>query len=306
MLRENDGSDINTVKPRMWLLFVIIGLQFAVIIGVQIAVNQYLLYERVDAGESLESAAASVKIDMLTPPFFILMKILPHVATGLVIVFFAYLSANRHDISTTERLGILSPKASPYQLLILALGSILMVIMAGFVGDGVNWILAIEGPTDQANRMQRMFGQLNVAWGILFIAVIGIFPGFFEELAYRGFLQRGLMQRMSPLWAIVITAMVFGLVHITPRQISLSFVMALWLGVIAWKMQSIWPAVIGHFAANSSSAFYEVGRNIWNFPDVPPIFVIVIVLPMLIGAWVLSVRKMFFERGRVDWRAIES
>jgi membrane protease YdiL (CAAX protease family) len=93
-----------------------------------------------------------------------------------------------------------------------------------------------------------------------FVVILTLVPGIWEELAFRGLMLANLQQRYGPWAAIVITATLFGLMHLTdlviqePSEVVFEVIMATALG-IAWgyltaKTESVAPAMILHYSVN--------------------------------------------------------
>jgi membrane protease YdiL (CAAX protease family) len=93
---------------------------------------------------------------------------------------------------------------------------------------------------------------------MLFAAAISLGPGVSEELAFRGFFLRGLLSRLSPRQAVILTAAAFALFHLDPLHILLAFPAGLWLGYVVVRTGSIYPAIAGH-ALNNLWATLEAG-----------------------------------------------
>lgn len=99
-------------------------------------------------------------------------------------------------------------------------------------------------------------------WAALLVVVVGVALGaaLFEEILYRGVLLRALEPR-GRLFAAVVTATAFGLTHVS--KIILGGSVAEWLpamfliiptgiglAAVAFRLDSIWPLVVWHFAVN--------------------------------------------------------
>lgn len=72
-----------------------------------------------------------------------------------------------------------------------------------------------------------------------------------EELIFRGVLLSGLMRYMKVGWAVAVTALVFGCVHLPDFKFAWYAIPALVLlgAVLAWlrlRSRSLWPAVAAH------------------------------------------------------------
>jgi membrane protease YdiL (CAAX protease family) len=80
---------------------------------------------------------------------------------------------------------------------------------------------------------------------------VAALPGVVEELMFRGYLQTRLAERLSPLWAILLSALVFSAAHLDVIHIIGVLPLGIWLGAVAWRAGSIWPAVICHAVNNT-------------------------------------------------------
>lgn len=89
----------------------------------------------------------------------------------------------------------------------------------------------------------------DIHWGpaSAYLFYMTIAPPFVEELFFRGYMQRRLMQRWPAVPSLLITAVLFTIAHgITPAILVTVFPVALWLGMLAWKTGSIWPGCVCH------------------------------------------------------------
>ena len=53
--------------------------------------------------------------------------------------------------------------------------------------------------------------------------LIALVPGFCEEVFFRGYMQRRLLQAWSPWSAILVTSLLFGVLHLNPAQSLFAF-----------------------------------------------------------------------------------
>ena len=101
--------------------------------------------------------------------------------------------------------------------------------------------------------MQKLFLSHEGPFLVVMVALVGIMPGICEELFFRGYVQTRLLVRFPPLVAIGTTSLLFSIAHLDPIHAVAVFPLGLWLGVITWRSQSIWPAVLGHTINNSAA-----------------------------------------------------
>lgn len=82
--------------------------------------------------------------------------------------------------------------------------------------------------------------------------VTAVLPAICEETAHRGMLLRGLSP-MGRIWAIVLSSLLFGLLHLNVEQVFYTIVMGLFLGYLASVTDNIYPVMIVHFMNNAIS-----------------------------------------------------
>ena len=81
---------------------------------------------------------------------------------------------------------------------------------------------------------------------ILLIITGALFPGFSEEVFYRGILARRFYRAYSPIKAILLSAALFGIFHLNPWQAVNAFYAGIFYGWIYWRYKSIWPCMFAH------------------------------------------------------------
>ncbi|MBQ6051009.1 MAG: CPBP family intramembrane metalloprotease [Bacteroidaceae bacterium] len=100
------------------------------------------------------------------------------------------------------------------------------------------------------NLMEEQF--LNLAhnfWGILSVAVVGPVV---EELVFReGILGHMLRKGVEPWTAMIVSAILFGAIHMNPAQIPFAAIMGLLLAIIYYKTGNIVITSLIHIFNNS-------------------------------------------------------
>ena len=81
-------------------------------------------------------------------------------------------------------------------------------------------------------------------------------PAFIEEFAFRG-VALSILRKFGDMPAIIISALLFGIMHGNFVQIPFAFGVGLALGLITVMTDSIWPAVAVHFANNAIAVIFE-------------------------------------------------
>jgi hypothetical protein len=92
--------------------------------------------------------------------------------------------------------------------------------------------------------------------------VTAIFAPVFEEWMCRGVILRGLLTKMKPVWAIVISALFFALIHGNPWQALNAFLIGVVMGYVYYKTGSLLLTMLIHFVNNGSAVIAAQFTNV--------------------------------------------
>jgi len=138
--------------------------------------------------------------------------------------------------------------------------------------------------------------------------VTAIFAPFFEEWLCRGMVLRGLLTKMKPAWAIVVSALFFALIHMNPWQALNAFIIGVVMGYLYYKTGSLLLTMLIHFVNNGLAVIMS---NIPSLAEVdfwidlmgPGLYAVVYVLGLVtLGLTIYLVSRIPLqqERGNVD------
>ena len=100
--------------------------------------------------------------------------------------------------------------------------------------------------------------KINSISDFLIITISAVFlAAFCEELLFRGFLQTSLENTFDITKAIMLTALIFAIVHFNPWWTIQLILFGIFLGVVAWKTNSIIPSIIIHFMNNAIALIFN-------------------------------------------------
>lgn len=100
------------------------------------------------------------------------------------------------------------------------------------------------------NELGEIFESLSSSPLAAFVALVIIAP-ITEEALFRGMVLRGLLRRYGPWRASLVSALLFGLVHVYPAQIMPAFLLGLLLAAVHLRTGSLWPCVWMHAVVNA-------------------------------------------------------
>ncbi len=136
---------------------------------------------------------------------------------------------------------LMKPKDSAVVLLLIVATVALQWGVSSPIGT------SIPMPEMFKEMFREMAEQMNNGYGLLAVAVMA---PFFEEFIFRGVMLDGLLKRKSTWAAILISAALFGLVHLNPWQFVAAMVIGTFAGWVYARTRSLIYCMIIHFTNN--------------------------------------------------------
>ena len=160
-------------------------------------------------------------------------------------LLFMYVENLLPDLS--EKISIKSAN----QAFVLLLAIPLLVTIVDFIivmGYGIAYELAFGVPEVDTD-IGVDWGSGPIALGLVIISTVIIAP-IAEELMFRGYVLDSIRKMHGDRVAIVISSMIFGLVHIEPYTAGMAAIGGLIYGFVRVRTESLWPSIIGHMMWN--------------------------------------------------------
>jgi sodium transport system permease protein len=110
--------------------------------------------------------------------------------------------------------------------------------------EGRNALIVILKATSEGTHLDA--GKL-LAYGLAF----ALSPAICEEVAFRGFVLRGLHAHYRPRNAILLSAFFYALFHMNVFLFLPTFILGLVLGLLTVRSRSLLPAILFHLLHNS-------------------------------------------------------
>lgn len=115
------------------------------------------------------------------------------------------------------------------------------------------WVFNVcAGWMDLPDNLARQMEALSN--NVLGVFTISILAPLLEEVLFRGAIQGYLMQRFSPWTSIIISSLIFGVIHMNPIQVFYATCVGIVFGWIYYRTRSLVPVVVGHVLNNSLAA----------------------------------------------------
>ena len=222
------------------------------------------------------------------------------------IFMFALLQKNKpKDVFVFYGFKKMSFKAILYSILI----GIVVYILNVFVASFFNAILQALGYSFSSSSST---GSGYPFWlFIVNIVMSAILPAICEETAHRGMLLKT-MSTAGYKKAIIISALLFGLLHLNIEQFFYATIIGLYLGYISILCDTIYPAMIIHFMNNAigilmsyasahsvplNSLFVFIDFSLANNPITGLIFVVALIILLCFALKALT--KLLFKETAV-------
>ncbi len=142
---------------------------------------------------------------------------------------------------TNDNFGTLNPILFFILLFIAALSFMIVIDAIGIIMPIPDWFSKI---------IEDLITDNGVVWGLINVAVLA---ALFEEILLRGIILKGLLQRISPMKAIIWSAALFGILHLNPWQAVWAFILGVFFGWIYYRTRSLWAVIFLHFVNNGIS-----------------------------------------------------
>lgn len=146
-----------------------------------------------------------------------------------------------------RQLAVRAP--SKLHVLVVVLLAPGFIVLPDLVQALWNWVTGAP-MTDGAESLRGVFGALPVPLVLLAVAVG---PGLVEEFWCRGFVGRGLVSRYGFVWGVLLTSVLFALMHGNPNGLPAYILMGAYLHFVYFATRSIWAPVLLH-ALNNGTA----------------------------------------------------
>ena len=134
----------------------------------------------------------------------------------------------------------------------------------------------VEYSVDFGSDPKGIFGFM-----LTFLSTV-ITPALVEEFICRGLIL-GSLKKFGEGFAILISSLLFGIMHGNFEQIPFAFLIGLGLGFMTVKSGSIWPAVIVHALNNSVSVLFTYLPDSLPVLAIDVIYILILTVALALG-----------------------
>ena len=202
---------------------------------------------------------------------------------------------------------------APYSFGAMILITVVMTAAAMFAFDLPNYYnMQLTNKSSVLSHLYDVYTELmkQVTGGPLWSSflTVAIFAPIFEEWLCRGMVLRGLLTKMKPVWAIIISAAFFAVIHANPWQALNAFMLGLVMGYVYYKTGSLILTMIIHFVNNGTAVIlsnveslkdYDYWIDILGKQNYTIVFLVCCVI-LAACLWIFSRIKLENPWGNID------
>ncbi len=128
--------------------------------------------------------------------------------------------------------------------------AVLAAMLIGATAWYLNVRLVLLLPFDEGtlHTFNDVVGRPPLLVALLAIAVV---PAVCEEVLFRGAVQRSLAKVLFPVGAVLVTSLLFAGYHLSLIQLVPTFTLAVMLGALTHRADSVVPGMLAHFLNNT-------------------------------------------------------
>lgn len=139
-------------------------------------------------------------------------------------------------------------------ILLVILFAVLIIPLITFI----NTVSMLFSENSVSDLSYEMIG--NGFW--MNLLLMAIFPAMNEEFVFRGVFYHT-YRKKSVLWAMVLSGVLFGLLHLNINQFSYAFVLGIVFALLVEATGSVFASMIAHFIINANSVVLMTFYSAW-------------------------------------------
>ncbi len=198
----------------------------------------------------LVSKRPDITLKYLSDPTFVQVIQICVSSIAFIFPFIIYSKMMGERLSEVALYNKPKEKKLMFPLVLMGLG------VCGFSNAVVSGAGAILQNFGFSYNVAQTENPTNIFGIILSFVATAVTPALVEEFAMRGAVM-GTLRKYGESFAIITSALIFGLMHGNLVQIPFAFILGLFFGFAVIKSGTIWTAVIIHFLNNLFSISFD-------------------------------------------------
>jgi len=131
------------------------------------------------------------------------------------------------------------------------------IILSSEINNVLEYFLPMPG------FLQEVFEtMLDNKYIIIPVLFVGVGPAFIEEMLFRGIILNGFKENYSHKKAMIVSSLLFGIVHLNPWQFVTAFIMGMVSAWVCLKIKSLTLSIYMHLFNNIAAVLVMKSRDI--------------------------------------------
>ncbi|MGQ0628742.1 MAG: lysostaphin resistance A-like protein [Phycisphaerales bacterium] len=234
-------------RPRLWTAWCVVVLALAAALGgAVLGFLAYLPFSGEISNLTGPSPAGSQEVveRIATQPGAVIATV---VGSQLGFLGVSILAAVLSPVPWRRRLGLVPSSLPLWAYPLAALGTLFIPSIL----EAILWTFVFDEPSEHLRELAKALAGGSTGTGVAIVLAASVLPGVCEEILVRGYFQTRLHQRHAPWLAILISSIVFGLMHIDPQHAIAAGCLGAWLGWLRRATGSVYPSIFCHFFNNA-------------------------------------------------------
>lgn len=191
---------------------------------------------------------------------------------------------------------------------------VIALIALAVIAIQLGVIVPLVSLVPMPGMIREMFMEMAKNRGILAFAAIVFAAPLLEELIFRGIILDGLLRIYSPIKAIIISSILFGVVHLNPWQFITAFILGMFAGWAYYKTRSLTLPILIHFVNNLAAVLFSRLSGAEAYLDKSLLeqygglvsFILIVLTALAIAAIALYFIRFEFNKAALSQKNVES
>ncbi|HEY2249824.1 MAG TPA: CPBP family intramembrane glutamic endopeptidase [Planctomycetaceae bacterium] len=287
------------LESAAWMIGMLAVQIGALVLTVVLIFAKAVLMEEIDIARSGPAELANRLLALLQGQLLAIVGV-----SQLATIVYGFLAIKlRLRPSGIRRLGWQFPSSFHWPLVALLMPP-MWLLSSSLINVLLKWMPWAE---DSMKGMLESFAEAPLWLGVL---VIGMGPALAEELVFRGLIGRGLVARWGLVPGMLITSILFGVMHVHPVQAMGVIPLGLAMHFAYFTTRSFWAPMTLHLLNNSLSVLWvklgmegtRLDKLVEANSDLPlPIFAAAVAMVITIALLLWQTRVRYVLPDGSDW-----
>lgn len=122
-------------------------------------------------------------------------------------------------------------------------------------------------PVSLAEAMFKLLSTSSIPEFLWVVLVAAVTPAIAEEILFRGILQPAMVARLGARWGIILTSIIFALIHFNPWAFFALLIEGTFFGYVAYRTKTFWAGALAHFGINCMAVISATMQPEFDYAD---------------------------------------